>query len=400
MASSAGPAHEPDESGPVLKIVDGAPSGTAADWRDLQRRHGSEAVLEGVFSADVIGLAVFDLSKRQTLRANPHLLKLLDASAEEFERGERTCRIATPPSFRKLDTVALGEALQNGFWSPYEKEYLHRDGRRVPVRISSAPMPGLENHILCCIENLTDRHRAEDRLRGLQNEVNHLGRQSAMVTMASIVVHEVAQPMLAVSNALAMLDHLRDDGATLDDPRVAQCLTLARRQSQRATDLLRRVRRFAAPDRGGARAIPVRETIEEAAAIALHRCHDIDLRITTSSQARHVRGDPIQIQQVVLNLVRNAAEAVGGRGRIGVDVERVDELVQIAITDDGPGFPPEGRATAFDPFSSTKAGGTGLGLAICREIVEQHGGTIAIDARTGGARIVFTLPHHDDGEPV
>lgn len=366
---------------------------SSEDWRAFRTRHGHAAVLDGLFESDVIGLALFDLDQARTLRANDRLLKLLDASRAEFEGGERTCRTATPARFRALDGAALRQAAEGGRWAPYEKEYLHRDGRRVPVRLTSAPMPGLPRLIVCCVEDLTDRHRAEEQLRALQSEIEQLSRQSAMITMASIVVHEVAQPMIAVSNALSALEQLLTAHADPDDPRIARSLALARRQSDRAGDLLQRVRRFAAPDRRGARALPVRELVEEAAAIALHRCPDIELRVSTSSQARHVRGDPLQVQQVLLHLIRNAAEALEGRGRISVDIARADELVEIAIADDGPGFAAGTRDRAFDPFSSTKAGSTGLGLAICREIVERHGGTIAIDALASGARIVFTLPH-------
>lgn len=368
------------------------------DWRAFRTRHGHAAVLDGLFESDAMGLALFDLEQQRTLRANDHLLKLLDATRPEFERGERTCRTATPARFRQLDATAIRQAAEAGRWAPYEKEYLHRDGRRVPVRLTSAPMPGLPRLVVCCVEDLTEQRRAETQLRALQNEIEQLSRQSAMITMASIVVHEVAQPMIAVSNALATLEHLLGSDAGPGDARVARSLALARRQSDRAGDLLQRVRRFAAPDRRGARPLPVRELVEEAAAIALHRCPGIDLRVSTSSQAQHVRGDPIQVQQVFLHLIRNAAEALDGHGRISVDITRAGELVEIAIADDGPGFPAGTRVHAFDPFSSTKAGSTGLGLAICREIVERHGGTIAIDAQAPGARIVFTLPYQQGAD--
>lgn len=362
-------------------------------WHEVQAHYSSEVIFEGVFNSDVIGLTIFDLATLQTVRANDYMLRLIGATRAEFENGSRCCYKATPPEWRWLDDHAVAQARSEGRWEAFEKEYERPDGSRVPVRVSSAPLANASQLIVVCVEDLSERKSAEERVRLLQSEVNHLSRLTAMGTMASILAHEVAQPMLAVSNALAALSQIKSDGAELTDIRAERALELATRQSARAVQLLQRIRRFAAPDKGACEPLDVRDAIEDAAALALLRHPDVELQITTSSRAARVLGDAIQVEQVLVNLIRNAAEAMDGRGRIEVTARRVSEHVEVAVHDSGPGF---GKLAehAFQAFTTSKPDGTGLGLTICREIIEGMGGRIRIDNTAEGGLVLFTLPRY------
>lgn len=364
----------------------------AERWRQLEAEHTASPILEGMFNSDVLGFTVFDLKTAQTIRANDYLLRLIGATREQFERGERGCHIATPPEWSHLDTRAIAEGQAKGSWAPFEKEFERPDGSRVPVRISSAAMPDVPGLVVVCIEDLSERKAAEQQLKLLRSEVNHLSRLSAMGTMASVLAHEVSQPLIAVSNALAMLEALQGGGVALGEARAAQALALAGRQTRRATLLLQRISTFSAPDRDAHAPIRLRAPIEDAAGLALMRMPGVVLGIAISRQAEFVRGDAIQVEQIILNLVRNAAEAMCGSGRIDIAARRRGHMVEISVADTGPGFGADGDR-AFEAFATSKPNGTGLGLAICRELVERHGGTIRVDAKAEGGRVVFTLPH-------
>lgn len=371
----------------------------AERWHQLEAEYTASPILEGMFNSDVLGFTVFDLKTVQTIRANDYLLRLIGASRDQFERGERCCYTATPAEWSHLDARAVAEAKTNGSWAPFEKEFERPDGSRVPVRISSAPMPNVPDLVVVCVEDLTECRAAQQQLKLLRSEINHLSRLSAMGTMASVLAHEVSQPLLAVTNALSMLEALQGAGASLAETHAAQALALARRQTRRATLLLQRISTFSGPDRDAHGPVSLREPIEDAASLALMRIPGVALSTSITRQAEYVRGDAIQIEQIILNLVRNAAEALQGRGSIDVSARRRRDMVEVAVTDSGPGFGAQG-SKAFEAFATTKPNGTGLGLAICRELVERHGGTIRIDPRAPGGRVVFTLPYSREVAPV
>lgn len=376
-------------AGTLTLLVEGPER--SADMSELTQ---AKAWLEGVFSSDVVGLTVFNLETLKTLHANDRMLDLIGATRFEFATGLRSCLDATPAEHRALDDAAIDEARHSGYWQPFEKEYERPDGSRVPVRVSSAPMPLFPNHIVVCVEDLTERREAERQLDLLRSEVNHLARVSAMGTMASILAHEVSQPLVAVSNILAALNLFADQGVEFSDSRVKEQLALARLQSQRAAELLRRIRHFASPGKEQRVEVDLEQAIEEAAAIALLRSPDVELAVAIGPDAGTVIGDPLQVQQVLANVLRNAAEAMERRGRVSIAAVRLEATVEVAVSDEGPGFAAETEAHMFEPFRTTKADGTGLGLSVCRSIIEQHGGRIYIDRAAPGGRVVFTLPAH------
>lgn len=349
------------------------------------------AMLDGLFRSDVIGLTIFDIGSLRTIRANDYMLRLIGATRSEFQAGTRCCYSATPPEWRFADDDAVVQAKEHGSWTPFEKEYERPDGSRVPVRVSSAPLHGNRGLVAVCVEDLSERRRTDDRLQLLQSEVNHLSRLSSMGATASILAHEVAQPILGVMNAITALEAARIAGLPMSDDRVGHALALAQRQAQRAGKLLKRTRRHAAPDRGSFKVVRLKELVDEAAQLALVRSPNIQLHLMLCGKGKLVRVDEIQIEQVLANIIRNAAEAMGGEGVITVSSKVAGDRVEVAVEDTGPGFG-SGAESAFEAFYTTKETGTGLGLAICRQIVERHSGSIIAENGVYGGRVVFTLP--------
>ena len=360
------------------------------DWSLARKLAQRDELLESVLQADAIGLTIFDYQNLTTVRANDCFLNLIGATQDEFENKSIDCFRVTPGEFRFLDDQAVSEARSKGYWAPYEKEYERRDGLRIPVRISSAPIPNLPGHCLVCIEDLTAAKKAQEEVSLLRAEVLHLSRLSAMGTMAAVLAHEVAQPFAAIKNAAWVLDNLSSRSAL--DIASKDALGLIKREADRGHLLVERMRSFSRPTKDGIEIVDVGLLIDEVSAMALLRCPDVDFSAKVEKGGRYVHGDPVQIQQVILNLLRNAVEAIGGRGTIQIQSKARSSFVEISVFDNGPGFTDDQRERAFRPFSTDKSDGTGLGLSICRSIVESHGGKIEVVDVPIGACLRLTLP--------
>lgn len=240
------------------------------------------------------------------------------------------------------------------------------------------------------IERITERQR----LRALQASVIHMSRVNAMGAMASSIAHEVNQPLMAVGSytraALAMLQ----GGSPPEE--IEEVLRSAAGQSLRAGEIIRHLRQLVAPE--GSSLIPVTlgDIVNEACSIGLIDATRAGVRLSCSVGADLlVRADSIQVQQVLLNLIRNALDATEGQQdrRISINAAPDGEaMVRVSLQDNGGGVPLEVQPRLFEAFSSTKASGLGIGLSICRTIIEAHGGKIWLENTPGeGARFSFTL---------
>lgn len=245
--------------------------------------------------------------------------------------------------------------------------------------------------------DLTERHRAEAELRRMQAELIHVSRLSAMGTMASTLAHELNQPLTAVSNFVSGARRLAGkDGAPR--PELDAALAAAAAAAERAGEIVRRLRELVARGAVAVQAEDLPRMIEEAGvlgfvdAAALGVTHRVEL----DPAARWVRADRIQIEQVLINLIRNAIEAMEGCPvrEVAISTHALPgDLIEVCVADSGPGIAPEHADTLFSQFMTTKSGGIGIGLPICRTIVEAHGGTIQAENRSeGGALLRFTLP--------
>ncbi|KPF74988.1 nitrogen fixation protein FixL [alpha proteobacterium AAP81b] len=279
-----------------------------------------------------------------------------------------------------------------------------RDGSNFPIElaIGDAETPG-GRVFTGFIRDLTERQATERRLQDLQGELTHISRISAMGSLASALAHELNQPLTAIASYMEGARSLLKsppDPETLE--MIDDALAEAAAQSLRAGEIVRRLRDFIARGESEKRVASLRQLVAEAAALALIGTGPavIDVETHLDATADAVLVDRIQIQQVLLNLIRNAVEALARRPRRRLEVtSRAGPAGQVTVTvaDSGAGIAPEIAVHLFEPFRTSKADGMGLGLSISRTIVEAHGGRLWQQASDlGGAAFCFTLPLAED----
>jgi two-component system sensor kinase FixL len=246
------------------------------------------------------------------------------------------------------------------------------------------------------VRDLTERQETESRLQELQSELVHVSRLTALGEMASALAHELNQPLSAISNYVtgsrAMLSR---EGA--DVAKVADALERASEQALRAGQIIRRLRDFVARGETERRIENLPRLLQDASALALvgAREHGIDIRFAIDPGAGLVLADKVQVQQVVLNLIRNAMDAMEESPRRELRIEARaghDGMARVSVVDTGPGISEEIAGQLFQPFVTTKANGMGIGLSISRTIIESHGGRLwAEPGPGGGTAFHFTL---------
>ena len=277
-----------------------------------------------------------------------------------------------------------------------------KDGSTFPMELAvGEARVGGSRFFTGFVRDLTERRDQERRLQELQSELVHVSRLTAMGEMASSLAHELNQPLSAIAS------YMKGSVTLLEtpDPDLAKlrgALDRAGDQALRAGDIIKRLREFVAKGETDHTLEDPARLMEEASALALVGVKDQDVRV----DLRLARGvgrvivDKIQIQQVALNLIRNAIDAMVEAPRRQLEIRvRADDLrnIRISVADTGPGLDPQVRERLFQPFVTTKAAGMGVGLSICRTIVEAHGGRIwAEDNKGGGAVFSFTLPRAEE----
>jgi two-component system, LuxR family, sensor kinase FixL len=273
------------------------------------------------------------------------------------------------------------------------------DGSTFPMELAVGEMQvGDQRFFTGFIRDLTARQQTEARLQELQSELLHMSRLTAMGGMASALAHELNQPLSAIVNYMKgsrrLMESRSDDGAGL----LRDAMDKAADQALRAGDIIRRLRDFVARGESERLVEDVKKLVEEASALALVGAKDkgIRVRFTFAPRLDFVLADKVQIQQVLLNLMRNAIEAMEGvetRELAVSTAAALDNMIEISVADTGAGIAAEIGAQLFQPFVTTKRLGMGVGLSISRTIIEAHGGAIAQRSNPGGGTVFsFTLP--------
>jgi two-component system sensor kinase FixL len=248
------------------------------------------------------------------------------------------------------------------------------------------------------IRDLTERQQTEARLQELQAELVHVSRLTAMGEMASALAHELNQPLSAIANYMKGGRRLLETGSAESAKLLPEAMDKAAEQALRAGQVIRRLRDFVARGESERRVEDLRKLIEEASALALVGVKDRGVRVEYRFDPRigFVLADKVQIQQVLLNLIRNALEAMESSDKRELVVSTApapQNLVAVSVSDTGTGISPEVSAQLFQPFVTTKRQGMGVGLSISRTIVEAHGGSIAAQPNpAGGTVFSLTLP--------
>jgi len=274
-----------------------------------------------------------------------------------------------------------------------------KDGSTFPMELAVGEMRVRNQRFFTgFIRDITERQETEARLQELQSELVHISRLTAMGEMASALAHELNQPLSAIANYMKgsrrLLENRSDDGATM----LRDAMDKAAEQALRAGQIIRRLRDFVARGESERRVEDVKKLIEEASALALVGAKDKGIRVSFEfdPQCDFVLADKVQVQQVLLNLMRNAIEAMedGKRRELAVVTSLTkDNFIAISVSDTGAGIAPEIGAQLFQPFVTTKRQGMGVGLSISRTIIEAHGGTIVTQPNpSGGTVFTFTLP--------
>lgn len=273
------------------------------------------------------------------------------------------------------------------------------DGTQFPIDLKIGEAR-IGDHFLftAFIRDLTEQQRSELRMQEMQSELVHFSRLSAVGTMASALAHELNQPLTAVANYLEASRDLLDSPDPEMKDILREALTEAARQAVRAGEIVRKLRSYVSRGEVDARPLSLGPLLADAIALSkLSRdLADIPIKLDQEEDADHVMGDPIQIQQVLINLIRNAMDALSNtqEARITLRVYAAEEpgFVAIEVCDNGPGLTDELRENIFKPFATTKSQGMGLGLSICQTIVEAHGGIIRANTPPeGGTCFRFTL---------
>jgi len=274
-----------------------------------------------------------------------------------------------------------------------------KDRSTFPMELAVGEMRrGDRRHFTGFIRDLTERQQTEARLQELQAELVHVSRLTAMGEMASALAHELNQPLSAIANYMKGGRRLLESGSADSVKLLPEAMDKAAEQALRAGQIIRRLRDFVARGESERRVEDLRKLIEEASALALVGAKDrgVHVEYQFDPQIEFVLADKVQIQQVLLNLMRNALEAMENcdkRELIVSTTPAPQSLVAINVSDTGTGISPEISAQLFQPFVTTKRQGMGVGLSISRTIIEAHGGSIAPHPNpAGGTVFTFTLP--------
>jgi two-component system, LuxR family, sensor kinase FixL len=246
------------------------------------------------------------------------------------------------------------------------------------------------------VRDLTERQQTRARLQELQDELLHVSRLRSMGEMAAAIAHELNQPLTASANYVAAAMRLID-GPQPDLARIRQALSLASTQTLRSGEIIRRLRAFVERGETARRPEQLDTLVEEASALALVGLGDrgVTVRFARDPDLPLVVADRVQVQQVLLNLLRNAVEAMETSAvrELTLGTARWDSMVAVSVADTGSGIPPAIEAQLFQPFVTTKSAGMGIGLSVCRAIIEAHGGRLWVEPNPGGGSVFrFTLP--------
>jgi two-component system, LuxR family, sensor kinase FixL len=280
-----------------------------------------------------------------------------------------------------------------------------KDGSTFPMELAVGEMRSSgERFFTGFVRDLTERQDTQTRMQELQAELMHISRLTALGEMASTLAHELNQPLSAIANYLSGGRKLLER-ETPDMVRAAEAMEKAADQALRAGQIIRRLREFVSRGESDREIESLSKLVEEASALALIGAKELGVRVSYSFDPRVdlVLADKVQIQQVILNLIRNAIDAMMTSPtralKITTEAADRDGLARVSVSDTGPGLSPEIAERLFQPFMTTKAQGMGVGLSISRTIVEAHGGRIWAQTNTGGgATFHFTVRRFEKSE--
>jgi PAS domain S-box-containing protein len=345
----------------------------------------SEARFRRLVESSIIGIMITDIYGVVT-EANDALLSMLGYSRDDLPLRWDAM---TPPEWRHLDEVAIDQLNQDGIANPWEKEYVGKDGRRVPILVGVSLLEESSEDCICFVIDLTERKRAEQELR--RNE-----RLASIGTLAAGVAHEINNPVGGILMAAQYALESRDDSTAVE-----RALNDIASNATRCGHIVRNVLKFAREQTSPKAPAELNQVVRHAADLVRRFAEErgSTLELMLGRELSPVIMTPVEIEQVIINLVENAVQA--GARRIILRTESVDDQVRVAIQDDGSGITQENRQHLFDPFYTTRyrEGGSGLGLSIAHGIIADHGGAIDLESEVGrGTTMTISLPRAGDSD--
>ncbi|HEX4166723.1 MAG TPA: AAA family ATPase, partial [Bryobacteraceae bacterium] len=364
-------------------------------YRDLEER---EAKIRRLVDANIVGIFIWNLAG-EIIEANEAFLQMIGYSREDLLSGGLRWTDLTPGKWRDRDERAIAELQATGILQPIEKEYSRKGGDRVPVLIGAAFFEGSENEGVAFVLDLSERKRSEEELRRretdlrkAQAELAYVTRVTTMGELAASIAHEVSQPIAGVitngDSCLRWLAQMEQDSENLDEARKA--LQRIIRDGKRAGDVIARLRTLFKKAETPKEPLDLNEAIREVVDMTRSEMdkRGVRLRLDLAIELPPIVGDRVQLQQVMVNLILNAMEAMSipeVQSRelvIGTGV-RAEAEILVTVRDSGPGLQPERMEQVFAPFHTTKPGGLGMGLSISRSIVENHAGRLWVNPNHG-----------------
>jgi PAS domain S-box-containing protein len=374
-------------------------------YRDLEER---ESNIRRLVEANIIGIIFWNMAGEIT-DANDAFLHMVGYSREDLLCGRVRWTDLTPSDWRARHAEALAQLKTTGAIQPYEREYFRKDGSRVSVLVGGAGLGERRDQGVSFVLDLTERKRAEaeareseGRYREVQIELAHANRVATMGQLTASIAHEINQPIAAVvTNAQAALRWMRAQPPDLNE--VGRALDRIVRDGNRAGGIIDRIRALIKKAPRPMEGLAINDAILEVIALTDGEVakQGITLRTRLADGLPRIHGDRVQLQQVVLNLIVNAIEAMsqmseGDRDLVISSEPDGTDGVQVTVRDSGPGFGSGTLEHVFDTFYTTKPTGLGMGLSICQSIIEAHGGRLWASANAPrGAVLQFVLPFNE-----
>jgi PAS domain S-box-containing protein len=366
---------------------------------------GLESKVRRLFASNIIGVFIWDLDDT-IIDANDAFLRITGHDRDDLVSGRLRWSELTPIEWRDGDQRRLAVMKATGAVEPYEKEFFRRDRGRVRVLLDASILDRARNEGVAFVVDLTDLEQAreaaresERRRRETQSELARANRLATMGQLAASIAHEVNQPIAAaVTNAHTALRWLEAEPPNLE--KVERALARIVENGNRASEVIGGIRALVKKEPARMRRLEINGAIIEA--IDLTRSEGaktgVSIRTELADGLAPVEGDRVQLEQVMLNLILNAFEAMEACGEgcheLRITTGKTESGgVIVAVRDSGSGVNPSDLERIFDPFHTTKPAGLGLGLSVCRAIIEAHGGKLWASAGAArGAVFQFTLP--------
>ena len=385
----------------VLKVLASAAAMSIDNSRLYRELETREARIRRLVDANIMGVATWRLDGA-VVEANDAFLRMVGCDREDLVAGRIRWTQLTPVEWREADERALAELAATGTAQPYEKEFFRKDGSRVPLLIGNARLEETATHGIAFTLDLGRQKQAEVAVQEARSALTHMARVATVGEVTGSLAHELNQPLAAiVNNANACLGLLERGRPDLGE--VREALRDIVSDSNRAASVIDGVRRLAKRSRAEQISVRLSSVVADVVALTATECGARHVAIQTDVPADLpiVTGDPVQLQQVLLNLIVNGMDAMTSvdpaerrleiRGWQEPDAAR--GAVRLSIADRGIGLPDGEAERLFQTFYTTKPHGLGLGLTISRSIIESHGGRLWAEPNDGpGATFTFVLP--------